>query len=356
MAKKQKHPEHENLERWMVSYADFVTLLFATFVVLYALAQVDAKDFEALEQSLKQAFAAPSIMQGSEGVMEGSSNALFDSSQADSMIAPLMMEYMNAKYEEQSMNDIQKDVEAAEKTGELDGVEVEKSDRGLVIRFKDDCLFAPSSAVLQGKAKVQIDIVGRMVIKRFILHNIRVEGHTDNLPIFSAEYPSNWELSSARASSVTRYLIERFKIMPSLFTVVGFADTRPLVSNTSEAARSKNRRVEILILKNRFKGSETSFNAIAKMSKAEQEALQKERQNTINRIGDISEAAKKLTAGNIQAEKNAIILNKVYTKEVQRLSRETNAMSANDKKKITGEGDWLRPRTHGDIRSNIKPF
>jgi Flagellar motor protein len=88
MAKKQKHPEHENLERWLISYADFITLLFATFVVLYALSQVDIKDFKALEDSIRQAFSAPSVMQGAEGLMQNSSDSLLDSSQADSMITP----------------------------------------------------------------------------------------------------------------------------------------------------------------------------------------------------------------------------------------------------------------------------
>lgn len=351
MAKKKKEEaEHVNLERWMVSYSDFVTLLFATFVVLYALAQVDVKDFEDLERSLRQAFAAPSIMQGSEGLMaETSSNSIFETSQADSIIAPLMLEYMNQKYEEESMSEIEREVEQAAKSGDLEGVEAEKTDRGLLIRFKDDYLFPAGSATLSPKAKAQIDIVGTMILKRFVIHNIRVEGHTDNLPIFSPQFPSNWELSSARSSAITTYLIDRFKFLPKLFTVVGFADTRPLVPNNTPEGRAKNRRVELLILKNKFKESEGKENIVSKMTKQEQEALQKQRKEIINRIGEISEAAKKLTKNDKETENNVIILNKIYDKEIKRIIHESKAVDDQTKQKMTGEGDWLKPKAKAKV-------
>lgn len=90
MAKKQKHPEHENLERWLVSYADFITLLFATFVVLYALAQVDATDFAKLEESLKNAFSQNTLFDGQQALMDGS-DSIFDQQQANSFIPSLML-------------------------------------------------------------------------------------------------------------------------------------------------------------------------------------------------------------------------------------------------------------------------
>ena len=105
MAKKHKHPEHENLERWLVSYADFITLLFATFVVLYALAQVDATDFAKLEDSLKHAFSQNSLFEGQENVLSGS-DSIFDQQQANSFIPSLMVEYISPKYEEDSFKEI----------------------------------------------------------------------------------------------------------------------------------------------------------------------------------------------------------------------------------------------------------
>lgn len=343
MAKKQKHPEHENLERWLISYADFITLLFATFVVLYALSQVDISSFKALEDSIKSAFSAPSVMQGSNGVMEDSSNSVFDTSQADSMIAPLMMEYISQKYEEESMGEIEKQVNEEIKNGEIDGVEVFQTDRGVMIRFNGDYLFKPGSAALTPEAKVKLDKVGAVIAKRFILHNMRVEGHTDNQSINSTIFPSNWELSSARAGSIIRYFITRFSFMPSLFTSVGFADTRPVASNNSSSGQAKNRRVEILILKNRFKNQEYATNDIMKMSKEDQKKMQAHRMETINKIGSISEAAKNLSKGNHEAEENAIILNQVYNKEIKRLSKETQALDSISRSKITGQGIWLKP-------------
>lgn len=339
MARKQKHPEHINLERWLISYADFITLLFATFVVLYALSQVDIKDFKTLEDSIRQAFSAPSVMQGSDGVMQKSNN-LFDTAQADSLITPLMMEYMSQKYEDQSMQEIEKAINEEIKEGEVDGIEVFQTDKGLVIRLQGDYLFKSGSAVLTPAAKIKLDKIGAIIAKKFILHNIRVEGHTDNQPIKSAIFPSNWELSSARSSSIIRYFISKFAFMPSIFTAVGFADTRPAVNNNSPSGKAKNRRVEILILKNKFKSIESATNDIMKMSRQEQEKMQTHRMEAINRIQDISDAAKKQ---NKKAQEDAIILNQVYNKEINRLSKETQALDNEDRSKLTGQGSWLKP-------------
>lgn len=365
MAKKKKHPEHVNLERYLISYADFITLLFATFVVLYALSQVDIKDFKTLEKSIQQAFSAPSLMQGSEGVMQNtSSDSLFDTSAADSMVAPLMMEYMSQKYEDQSMQEIEKALNAEVKSGELDGLEAIQTDRGLLIKLSGDLLFQPNSAALTPKAKIKMDKVGAVIAKKFIIHNMRIEGHTDNQPVSSKIYPSNWELSSARSSTIIRYLMSRFGFMPSLFTAVGFADTRPAASNNSPANMAKNRRVEILILKNKFKSQESAMNDITKMSKADQEKMQAKRMDTINRISSISDAAKKLTNGDAKVEESAIILNKVYDKETQRLSKETQALDNATRQRVTGQGLWLKPPAQQDtpakpvqsVIDNVKVF
>ena len=106
MAKKQKHPEHDNFERWLLSYADFITLLFATFVVLYALAQVDATDFAKLEESLKNAFSQNTLFDGQQALMDGS-DSIFDQQQANSFIPSLMLEYISPRYEEESFKEIE---------------------------------------------------------------------------------------------------------------------------------------------------------------------------------------------------------------------------------------------------------
>lgn len=341
--RKQKQEEHINLERWMVSYSDFVTLLFATFVVLYALSQVDIQDFKTLEDSIRQAFSAPSVMQGKDGIMESSSNTLFDSQPSDSLITPLMMEYVSQKYEEQSMQEIEKSVNEMVKSGNLDGVEVFKTDKGVIIRFNDAYLFKSGSAELVQGAKAKLDIVGAIIAKKFVLHNMRIEGHTDSHAMKSAQFPSNWELSSARSGAIIRYLISRFSFVPSIFTSVGFADTRPIESNSNLLGQSKNRRVEIIILKRKFNSIEDPQYEVLKMSKKEQEEMQNKRILTINRIESITNATKKSRTINKTTIDDTIILNQVYEKEIKRLSKETNAFDTETKKKVTGQGSWLRP-------------
>src|SRR5574344_1917939 len=169
MGRKKQQEGHINLERWMVSYADFVTLLFATFVVLYALSQVDVKAFSSLEASIKQAFSAPSIMQGSDGVLNDGNN-LMDQTSADSLIEPLMMEYISPKYEDQSYDQIQQDLKKMSQTGEIDGVETIKTDQGLIIRFNNDYLFQSGSAKILPYEKTKLDKVGAVIARRCILH------------------------------------------------------------------------------------------------------------------------------------------------------------------------------------------
>lgn len=357
MARKHKHPEHVNLERYLISYADFITLLFATFVVLYALSQVDIKDFKALEESIQSAFSAPSIMSGEQGIMQESSDKLFDTSQADSMITPLMMEYISQKYEEQSFQEIEKNIEDMAKSGELEGVDVTKTDKGLIIKFDDDYLFKSGSAVLIPEAKTKLDKIGVIIAKKFVLHNIRVEGYTDNQPISSSIYPSNWELSSARASSIIRYYISRFNFLPSLFTAVGYAETRPVAANDTPANRAKNRRVELFILKNRFNSLENPTNEITKMNKKAQEELQNNRIKAINQIDSVSEVGKKLSNKSGTQTINPAVLNQTYEQELKRLSKETNALDSETRNKVTGQGVWLKPpaKSHSST-DNVKVF
>jgi len=299
MAKKHKHPEHENLERWLVSYADFITLLFATFVVLYALAQTDISDFIKLEESLKYAFSQNSMFEGQNSVMDGS-DSIFDQEQGNSFIPSLMLEYISPKYEEDSFKEIANEIRELTELGELEGITTKITDKGLLITFDDKYLFAPASAYLDGGAKKLLDKVGVLICKKFVLHSMLVEGHTDSHSMSSKQFPSNWELSGARACSVVRYLIDRFQFSPSLFSAIGYADTRPLETAISPKDPA-NRRVEILILKNKYKkefGPRNDFTM--NLTKAQQDEIQKRRAEIIKRVeGDsISLAARKLLDDN----------------------------------------------------------
>ena len=176
------------------------------------------------------------------------------------------------------------------------------TEKGLLRTFDDKYLFAPASAYLDKEARKLLDKVGVVICKKFVLHYMRVEGHTDSDPIRSSQYPSNWELSSARASSVVRYMIDRFKFSPSLFSAIGYADTRPLETAISPKD-PVNRRVEILILKNKYKRDfETRNDNTLQLTKKQQEAIQKQRMAVITAVeGDsISLAARKLLEDNRQ--------------------------------------------------------
>ena len=308
MAKKQKHEDHENLERWLVSYGDFITLLFATFVVLYALAQVDATDFAKLEESLKNAFSQNTLLEGQQSIMDGS-DSIFDQQQANSFVPSLMVEYISPKYEEASFKEIDQEIKELTDIGELEGITSKITDKGLLLTFDDKYLFAPASAALDAKAKRLLDKVGVLICKKFVLHYMIVEGHTDSLAISSPIYPSNWELSGARACSVVRYLISRFKFAPSLFSAIGYADTRPH-ENASSPKDAINRRVEVLILKNKYKSQYSSQkDPSLNLSKKQQDEIQAQREAIIKKVeGDsISLAAKKLLSENkkkIDAQKS----------------------------------------------------
>ena len=299
MARKKKAEEPENLERWLVSYGDFITLLFATFVVLYALAQVDVSDFAKLENSLKSAFTQNTLFDGQKSILDGS-DSIFDQQQGNSFIPSLMLEYISPKYEEESFKEIDESIMEMTKMGELNGISSEMTDKGLLITFNDKYLFAPGSAMLNSDAKKLLDKVGVLICKKFILHSMRIEGHTDSDPIHSQIYPSNWELSAARASSVVRYMISRFKFSPTLFSAIGYADTRP-VKNAISSKDPANRRVEILIMKNQYRRNfETSYDETMRLTKEEQERIQKQRQEIISLVegNSISPAARKLLEEN----------------------------------------------------------
>ena len=309
MAKKKPAEEHENLERWLVSYADFMTLLFATFVVLYALAQSDVNTFKNIEEALKKAFSQnifdnqTSIMDGQDSILEGQQGAM----------NPLMLEYMSQKYEQSSYEEIKDNIDKLKK----DGLSAEIDDKGLIIRLNEHALqFVPGSAELNEKSYETLSKVAKIIKEKFAIHYIEVEGHTDSDPVSSTKYPSNWELSSARASSVIRYLIQNHGFNKDIFIATGLADTIPVVLNTTPANKAKNRRVEIIILKNKNKNlSHKNMAVILK----ETQLMQKKKG-----IAQPSQAIKELIKGDGELLKNVIDMTDRYETETKRLNSLNN--------------------------------
>src|SRR5574344_419502 len=320
MARKKKPPEHENLERWMVSYADFVTLLFATFVVLYALAQSNANDFQKLEEALKNAFQAPSILQGQQSLLDGAGEKIIAENSNDAIINSLMMEYLSPAYEEEAFNEIKAEADRMKKNNQLEGVDIQVDERGLIVKFDGkNTIFESGTAKLTQNAKDELDKISSMILKKFMMHMIRIEGHTDNIATNGTAYPSNWELSSARSCTIVRYMIDRFKYLPELFTSVGYADTRPIGDNKTASGRQQNRRTEIIVLRNKFKKLESAQNSIIKLPRDKQKKMREEQLAVVQEVTNISDAAKKLTNNNPMENKK--VINSAYTKETTRLNK-----------------------------------
>ena len=306
MARKKPAEEHENLERWLVSYADFMTLLFATFVVLYALAQSDVNSFKGIEEALRKAFSQSifndntSIMEGQDSILDGSQGAM----------NPLMLEYMSTKYEQNAYEDIKEEIEKLKE----DGLSAEIDDRGLVIRLNEHAIqFAAGGAELSQKSYEILSKVAKIIKDKFSIHYIQVEGHTDSDPISNPKYPSNWELSAARASRVVRYLINSQSFNPKLFIATGLADTVPVVPNTTSQNKAKNRRVEIVILRNKNKNlSQKDMQEIIKEVQVDQKKAKIQDKQP-------SKAIESLVGNDKELLRNVIDLTEQYETENKRL-------------------------------------
>ena len=225
MRKKRDKVEHtENVERWMVSYADFVTLLFCFFTAMYAISNVDSKKLEQFASSMKAAFK--------EGVEQKQFSVIADVQ----VILPTAME--SESHVREMLDTIIKESAGS--------VNVKRDHRGIVIAVADKMLYTSGSAKLKEDAINFLDQLVQPIVD--YPHPVRIEGHTDNIPISTREFPSNWELSASRAINVAKYFIEKHGLDPGRITSIGYAEHKPLTSNDSPEGRSKNRRVEIVLL------------------------------------------------------------------------------------------------------------
>jgi chemotaxis protein MotB len=267
-AKKHEEEEHENHERWLVSYADMVTLLMCLFIVLYAISQVDKAKFAALASGLSESFGAPiSALQSSTdgssvldslpspadieaGIASGAQTSQSDVDAAAAKAAAQHAQQIEA--EAQSAYDqlaaIRDQIDAALTAAGYPGAaEYEIDERGLVVHVvSDGVLYDAESASLRADG---VRVLNAITPELAVLPNqIRIEGHTNSIPVTpGGPYPSNWELSTDRATTVVRYLISQG--MPAgRLSATGYADTQPLVPNSDPTAVSVNRRVDIVVL------------------------------------------------------------------------------------------------------------
>jgi chemotaxis protein MotB len=263
----EEHEEHVNHEAWVIPYADLLTLLMAMFIALFAMSTVDAEKFKAFARGASDAFGGGKLDTGvfashdGESVVEGGEGSGLSpraghsvgpdrSADADRVIDKLVQQHADLEAarstERESLEDVREKIEArAKELGVDDRLRLRLEDRGLVVTVvTDQVLFDAGSAVIRPEGGALLQVVGGALAG--VDNPILVEGHTDSTPISSAQYPSNWELSSGRAGSVARFFeslgLDRNRLRPE-----GLADLFPTGTNDTAEGRAQNRRVEIVV-------------------------------------------------------------------------------------------------------------
>lgn len=221
--------------QWMVTYSDMMTQLLAFFVVLFSISVIDVQRF----QSLLSAF------RGSVGILD-TGRSFEEQALVGSPPIAVTVQPAGARLTLQLQQVLQELAARLQASGVPSAVELVPEERGLVVRVADRVLFDLGKADLRPESRSVLDALARVLAE--IPNQVRVEGHTDNLPIHNERFPSNWELSTARATTVVRYFIEKHRLDPRRFSAAGYGEYHPIVPNTSEANRQKNRRVEVVIL------------------------------------------------------------------------------------------------------------
>lgn len=252
------------INRWIISYADFVTVLLALFMVMYAFAAMNGSDLPAVLKNLtgKDTSEDVSSIPQQDYVYENkkrleqifsTTKVEVKASDVDSAIykrqeEPLVKQFKNVDKVIQSDAVRFKNVESAlaKKLANINGVKVIGEPRGLIIQLKDTVLFTSGSDIIEGRSQNVLNRVAEVL--KDVPNSVRIEGHTDNLQLKSSRYPSNWELSTARATSVLRYFVKKHQISPVRLSAVGYGEYAPIADNDTFVGRNANRRVDIVVL------------------------------------------------------------------------------------------------------------
>lgn len=250
MARRKRHDdEHENHERWLVSYADFITLLFAFFVVMYAISSVNEGKYRVLSSSLVSAFR--NITTNTEGPTVASGTVVPMQAGATVLPRPVTSLRKNGKEEEQKrqtrerMRNMAQEIVQALGPLVKDGrVRITEGQKGVTVEINASVLFAPGDARLEASAVNALRAVAEILARTDF--PVTVEGHTDTTPISTPQFPSNWELSVVRASSVVRLFVDA-GVAPGQLAATGYGEQRPVAGNDTAEGRQRNRRVTILI-------------------------------------------------------------------------------------------------------------
>jgi chemotaxis protein MotB len=257
MPRRKKSRPHSNHERWLVSYADFVTLLFAFFVVLYASSQVDQRKVGKLALAIQVAFQGLGVFQASSteiplnmnDPMPFSTVQAIENLERTSEIGRIASQPTDALAgsAENDLSTVQGELKEA-LHGEIATrqVSLRRESEGLIISLREFGFFDSGSASIKPGAVPALDRIASILAIRTC--RLRIEGHTDNVPIHTSEMPSNWELSTGRATELIRLLIERYRLAPDRLSAAGYAEFHPIASNLTAEGRAQNRRVDIVVL------------------------------------------------------------------------------------------------------------
>lgn len=257
---RRKHEEeHENHERWLVSYADFITLLFAFFTTLYAISTVDAQKMGKMVQSMQAAFENKLFSDGSRSMSlaagAGSNPSSLEMLKTADQVSvrrgkDVKLENrvkIDSKTGERELRQLKSVLETLLSDEILKGrVRAYIEPRGLIISLGEGGMFDSGADQIKPEGKELLDKIASTLVP--LKNQVRIEGHTDNVPISNSRFPSNWELSTARATAVIAHLIVRFGLRPDLLSAAGYGEYRPAASNLTEAGRAINRRVDIVVM------------------------------------------------------------------------------------------------------------
>lgn len=245
MLKSRRTSDHVNHDRWLVSYADFITLLFAFFVVLFASSRADQQKQTQIAHSIRSAFAALGVFPSSPG-SEGKAAA--DPSPAAPPVNVVLGDDLSASPEvQQDLHRLQSQLNST-LSAEIArrAVALRLGRDGLVVSLRESGFYDSGSALPHAQARPILAYVASTI--GATPYDIRIEGHTDNVPIHTAQFASNWELSTARATELAKIFIVSDHFAPARLSAAGFAEYHPVAGNDTPEGRSQNRRVDIIVL------------------------------------------------------------------------------------------------------------
>jgi chemotaxis protein MotB len=235
MSRRKRRATRPSHDRWLVSYADFITLLFAFFVVLYSTAQVDRKKVSQLSTAIQVAFQQLGPYPSTAGPVPAEINqaapaAALPAPEEIPDLAGLRKELGQALAPEISRGEV------TLRTGH----------DGLIISLKEAGFFDSGSAGVKAASEPAFSRMAKLLAEGE--YNIRIEGHTDNVRIHNAQYSSNWELSTTRSTEMIRLLVMKYGVDPQRLSASGYAEYHPVASNSTEAGRAQNRRVDLVVI------------------------------------------------------------------------------------------------------------